>query len=110
MSALPPKADIVQQGGNVRFVPNADPCTAAQRMSLFDPPHRGARPGSDQTDLGQNFVELFLDVRRRGNQWTAMFIRGPLARPEELRHIFRIGMRHLRWTARGWHLMVHFYW
>jgi hypothetical protein len=24
MSALPPKADIVQQGGNVRFVPKAD--------------------------------------------------------------------------------------
>jgi hypothetical protein len=24
MSALPPKADIVQQGGNVRFVPEAD--------------------------------------------------------------------------------------
>jgi hypothetical protein len=24
MSALPPKADIVQHGGNVRFVPKAD--------------------------------------------------------------------------------------
>jgi hypothetical protein len=24
MSALPPKADIVQHGGNVRFVPNSD--------------------------------------------------------------------------------------
>jgi hypothetical protein len=24
MSALPPKADIVQHGGNVRFVPEAD--------------------------------------------------------------------------------------
>jgi hypothetical protein len=29
MSALPPKADIVQHGGNVRFVPKADSCTAA---------------------------------------------------------------------------------
>ena len=28
MSALPPKADIVQYGGNVRFVPKADSCTA----------------------------------------------------------------------------------
>jgi hypothetical protein len=31
MSALPPKADIVQHGGNVRFVPKADSCTAAKR-------------------------------------------------------------------------------
>ena len=29
MSALPPKADIVQQDSNVRFVPKADSCTAA---------------------------------------------------------------------------------
>jgi hypothetical protein len=29
MSALPPKADIVPHGGNVRFVPQADSCTAA---------------------------------------------------------------------------------
>ena len=35
MSALPPKADIVQHGGNVRFVPTADSCTAAI-LSLFD--------------------------------------------------------------------------
>jgi hypothetical protein len=28
ISALPPKADIVQLGGNVRFVPEADSCTA----------------------------------------------------------------------------------
>jgi hypothetical protein len=35
MSALPPKADIVQHGGNVRFVPGADSCTAA-RSILFD--------------------------------------------------------------------------
>ena len=31
MSALPPKADIVRHGGNVRFVPIADSCTAAKR-------------------------------------------------------------------------------
>jgi hypothetical protein len=30
MSALPPKADIVRRGGNVRFVPIADSCTAAK--------------------------------------------------------------------------------
>jgi hypothetical protein len=29
MSGLPPKANIVQHGGNVRFVPKADSCTAA---------------------------------------------------------------------------------
>ena len=30
MSALPPKADIVQHGGNVRFVPKADSRTATR--------------------------------------------------------------------------------
>jgi hypothetical protein len=34
MSALPPKADIVQHGGNVRFVPQADSCTAAKSVLL----------------------------------------------------------------------------
>jgi hypothetical protein len=34
MSALPPK-DIVQHGGNVRFVPDSDSCTAA-KSELFD--------------------------------------------------------------------------
>jgi hypothetical protein len=29
MSALPPKADIAEHGGKVRFVPKADSCTAA---------------------------------------------------------------------------------
>jgi len=32
MSALPPKADIVQHGGNVCFVPEADSCTAARAL------------------------------------------------------------------------------
>jgi hypothetical protein len=36
MSALPPKADIVHGSGNVRFVPQADSCTAAI-LPLFDP-------------------------------------------------------------------------
>ena len=35
MSALPPKADIGTQSGNVRFVPKADSCTATKRP-LFD--------------------------------------------------------------------------
>jgi hypothetical protein len=35
MSALPPKADIVGRNGDVRFVPEADICSAAKR-SLFD--------------------------------------------------------------------------
>jgi hypothetical protein len=37
MSALPPKADIVEHRGNVRFVPIADSCTAAfgGGMGLF---------------------------------------------------------------------------
>jgi hypothetical protein len=35
MSALPPKADMDRHSYNVRFVPKADSCTAAQR-SLFD--------------------------------------------------------------------------
>jgi hypothetical protein len=29
MSALPPEADIVQHGCNVRFVPKADSCSAS---------------------------------------------------------------------------------
>jgi hypothetical protein len=34
MSAIPPKADIVRHGGNVRFVPIADSCTAAINAEL----------------------------------------------------------------------------
>jgi hypothetical protein len=34
MSALPPKADIAERGWNVRYVPQADSCTAA-KPSLF---------------------------------------------------------------------------
>jgi hypothetical protein len=36
MSALPPKADIAERNRDVRFVPQADSCTAAI-LSLFDP-------------------------------------------------------------------------
>jgi hypothetical protein len=32
MSALPPKADIVERQWHVRFVPKADSCTAAKRI------------------------------------------------------------------------------
>jgi len=35
MSALPPKADIVERDRHVRFVPKADSCSAAI-LSLFD--------------------------------------------------------------------------
>jgi hypothetical protein len=35
MSALPPKADIAERDRNVRFVPQADSCTAAKSV-LFD--------------------------------------------------------------------------
>ena len=34
MSALPPKADIAERDWHVRFVPNADSCTAAIRYSI----------------------------------------------------------------------------
>jgi hypothetical protein len=33
MSASPPKADIFQHRGNVRFVPKADSCAAAKVVS-----------------------------------------------------------------------------
>src|SRR5215469_11253647 len=36
MSALPPKADIGTQSRNVRFVPKADSCTAANGASSFN--------------------------------------------------------------------------
>jgi hypothetical protein len=32
MSALPPKADIAQHGGNVRFVPEADIASESQGL------------------------------------------------------------------------------
>jgi hypothetical protein len=32
MSALPPKADIVRHGGNVRCAPKADSCSAAKLL------------------------------------------------------------------------------
>jgi hypothetical protein len=35
MSALPPKADMVEHGCDVRFVPLSDICAAA-KMTLFD--------------------------------------------------------------------------
>jgi hypothetical protein len=36
MSALPPKADIVQHGGNVRFVPFSDQVQRSKTRPLFD--------------------------------------------------------------------------
>jgi hypothetical protein len=39
MSALPPKADIAQHGGNVRFVPKADILRRGKKYTrLFDQP------------------------------------------------------------------------
>jgi hypothetical protein len=35
MSALPPKADIAERNWDVRFVPEADSCTAAKRRKLL---------------------------------------------------------------------------
>jgi len=35
MSALPPKADITEYCGHVRFVPKADSCTAAKKAHLY---------------------------------------------------------------------------
>jgi hypothetical protein len=43
MSALPPKADIVQRGGNVRFVPKADMVFITQRMDAGFDEHDTAR-------------------------------------------------------------------
>jgi len=34
MSALLPKADIVERECHVRFVPKADSCTAAKRIAI----------------------------------------------------------------------------
>jgi len=46
MSDLPPKADIVQQSCNVRFVPKADSCTAQKQMRL------GCRAVGDELEFG----------------------------------------------------------
>ena len=42
MSALPPRADICGALGHVRFVPKADPCTAANSISIRSPRRRAA--------------------------------------------------------------------
>jgi hypothetical protein len=47
MSALPPKADIVRHGGNVRFVPQVDSCIAAKT-----PVHSINSSASDKNDAG----------------------------------------------------------
>jgi len=44
MSALPPKADIAEYDWDVRFVPKADICTAAQ-ISAIGSPRRQSREG-----------------------------------------------------------------
>jgi hypothetical protein len=49
MSALPPKADMVQHNRDVRFVPEADSCSAAKIVAIRSPRRRaacGARKGS----------------------------------------------------------------
>jgi len=55
MSALPPKADMVQHNRDVRFVPIADSCTATEnlyRITLF---------GTRKQRVG-HFEYLFLAV------------------------------------------------
>jgi hypothetical protein len=50
MSALPPKADIVQHGGNVRFVPARSGHQASPIRYLV-----GERPGKERSDAASKF-------------------------------------------------------
>src|SRR5690348_17805743 len=68
MSALPPKADIVQHGGNVRFVPNFDQ-RAAQKIER--PPRLGGLPAHWTVGLYFNAVET---------DWNVVFRLVPRAR------------------------------
>jgi hypothetical protein len=74
MSALPPKADIRRLGRNVRFVPIADSCAAAN--SLFD--HLvGAlkqwRRDSEAQRLGGLEIDDKLDFGRKFHRQVAGF-------------------------------------
>ena len=59
---LPPKADIVQHGGNVRFVQKADSCSAAGWRS-----HSIRSSASDKNDAGIVSPSAFAVVRLRTN-------------------------------------------
>src|SRR5262249_59819616 len=63
MSALPPKADIGTQSGNVRFVPKADSCTAAIDVSCYQESNCGAGPSV------RDFVHSELSHGGCGRQW-----------------------------------------
>jgi hypothetical protein len=89
MSALPPKADIGQHGGNVRFVPQADilrrskivlltrsaACGASKGSLDFRHPHLGFnRVGNETILMGgvMHLIELFhigLSVVAPRNLW-----------------------------------------
>ena len=54
MSALPPKADIIQDDGHVRFVPKADSCSAAIG-GINALAHAASTCRSTMTGRGQSF-------------------------------------------------------
>jgi hypothetical protein len=60
MSALPPKADIAEHGGNVRFVPKADSCTAANGIYWLTSPASATSIGEISRSTG--FGSLYIDV------------------------------------------------
>jgi hypothetical protein len=58
MSALLPKADIRQRGLDVRYVPKADSCSAANSRAGDDP---ARLTPSEKTDCGDGSIcELFM--------------------------------------------------
>src|SRR5215472_4279375 len=71
MSALPPKADIGAQSRNVRFVPEADSCSAAKKLLarlrlLCFRPHE---PATLQAFSRPDRVEIVKFRNRLGTHW-----------------------------------------
>jgi hypothetical protein len=58
MSALPPKADIVQHGGNVRFVPKA--AIAGERIGRFSRAAGRTCLVHWQPCLGVSMIQLYV--------------------------------------------------
>ena len=82
MSALPPKADMVRHGGNVRFVPNADKVLRSKLNRVPRPSSSNAAVGEPAklagvTSLGSSVLtgascfRFFIVVRRSSHQLRA---------------------------------------
>jgi hypothetical protein len=68
MSALPPKADIVRRGGNVRFVPEADIANSGS-LSLA----LGGNESANLTRVGKDHVRTVTHHASTDQRWCVLF-------------------------------------